>query len=116
MWPSGVSNKQAASSTQWTGFALSLKPGSAECSPETRWAMTEFRWTMTLSEFSKQADRLYDVCIVGSGAAGSVVASHCAAQGLDVLILERVDHPHRRTFDENMEDSEPAYARAANGC
>lgn len=71
---------------------------------------------MTLSEFSEPADRLYDVCIVGSGASGSVVASHCAAQGLDVLILERGDHPRGRTFDEIMEASEPAYARDAKGC
>ena len=63
-----------------------------------------------------QEDRLYDVCIIGSGAAGSVVALHCAAQGLEVLILERGGFPEGRTFDEIMEASEPAFARDAKGC
>ena len=62
------------------------------------------------------ADRVFDVCVVGSGASGSVVAWHCAAQGLDVLILERGDYTAGRTFDEIMESSEPAFARDAKGC
>lgn len=61
-------------------------------------------------------DRTYDVCIVGSGAAGSVVAWYCASQGLDVLILERGEFPQGRTFDQIMEASEPAFARDAKGC
>ena len=62
------------------------------------------------------ADRLFDVCIVGSGAAGSVVAWHCAVQGLEVLILERGDYTLGRTFDQIMESSEPAFVRDAKGC
>lgn len=61
-------------------------------------------------------DRLYDVCIIGSGAAGSVVAWHCVREGLDVVVLERGDHVGERTFDEIMEGSEPAFARDAKGC
>jgi choline dehydrogenase-like flavoprotein len=32
--------------------------------------------------------REYDLCVVGSGAGGSVIAQHAAATGLDVLVLE----------------------------
>lgn len=60
--------------------------------------------------------RTFDVCVVGSGASGAVVAWHCAAQGLDVVVLERGGHPGDRTFDEIMQSSEPAFARDAKGC
>jgi choline dehydrogenase-like flavoprotein len=33
-------------------------------------------------------ERVYDLCIVGSGAGGSVIAHHAAKAGLDVLVLE----------------------------
>lgn len=71
---------------------------------------------MASTSLGPPEDRLFDVCIVGSGAAGSVVAHHCAALGLEVLILERGDFPDSRTFDEIMEASEPAFARDAKGC
>lgn len=69
-----------------------------------------------LTNPSLPEDRIFDVCIMGSGAAGSVVAAHCAELGLDVLILERGEFPKDRTFDEIMEASEPAFARDAKGC
>jgi choline dehydrogenase-like flavoprotein len=33
-------------------------------------------------------ERVYDLCVVGSGAGGSVIAHHAAMAGLDVLVLE----------------------------
>lgn len=70
---------------------------------------------MTMRDL-EPTDRTYDVCIIGSGAAGAVVAWHCASQGLDVLVLERGDHIAGRSFDDVMLTSEPAFARDAKGC
>ena len=42
-----------------------------------------------------------DVCIVGSGAGGAIVAYELAAHGLDVLVLERGRYVEPRTFDDN---------------
>jgi len=61
-------------------------------------------------------DRVFDVCVIGSGAAGAITAAACAAAGLDVAVLERGPHPGAASFDELVELSEPAYARDAKGC
>lgn len=42
-----------------------------------------------------------DVCIVGSGAAGAVLAYRLAEQGRDVLVLERGDYVEPRDFTED---------------
>jgi choline dehydrogenase-like flavoprotein len=42
-----------------------------------------------------------DVCIVGSGAGGAIVAYELAEHGLDVLVLERGRYVEPRTFDDN---------------
>jgi choline dehydrogenase-like flavoprotein len=41
-------------------------------------------------ELRKAAERkMYDVCVIGSGAAGGVVAHRCVEEGLSVLVLEQ---------------------------
>jgi choline dehydrogenase-like flavoprotein len=45
-----------------------------------------------------------DVCIVGSGAAGSILAHELAARGFEVLILERGRYVEPRDFNEDEVD------------
>ena len=54
-------------------------------------------------------DRETDVCIVGSGIAGAIVAQHCVQSGRSVLMVEaggRVDGRHRilRLFESTIRD------------
>jgi len=42
-----------------------------------------------------------DVCIVGTGAGGSILAYELARQGCEVLLLERGDYVQPREFNEN---------------
>jgi choline dehydrogenase-like flavoprotein len=42
-----------------------------------------------------------DVCIVGSGAGGAIVAYELAQHGLEVLVLERGRYVEPRSFDDN---------------
>ena len=42
-----------------------------------------------------------DVCIVGSGAGGAILAYELAHHGLEVLVLERGRYVEPRTFDDN---------------
>ena len=42
-----------------------------------------------------------DVCIVGSGAGGAILAYELAQHGLEVLVLERGRYVEPRTFDDN---------------
>jgi len=65
----------------------------------------------------EQVAREYDVCIIGSGAAGSIAARELVEAGFEVLVLEQ--GPFVRdgmTYDEVLRLSEPAYGRMANGC
>jgi choline dehydrogenase-like flavoprotein len=65
----------------------------------------------------EQVEREYDVCIVGSGAAGSVAARELVAAGLEVLVLEQGPYVDVRvSYDDILRGSEPAYGRMANGC
>src|SRR6185436_14087271 len=62
-------------------------------------------------------ERTYDVCIVGSGAAGSIAASAFVAAGLDVVMLEQGAYvTTSTTYEDVVRSSEAAYARQANGC
>lgn len=61
-------------------------------------------------------DRLWDVCVIGSGAAGSVVAAALCRGGLDVLVLERGAYVDDTTsYDDLLGAAEPAWVRQDNG-
>ncbi|MEI8255867.1 MAG: FAD-dependent oxidoreductase, partial [Deltaproteobacteria bacterium] len=58
------------------------------------------------------AGRVYDVCVIGSGAAGSVAARELVAAGLDVVMLEQGPFVTERTsFADLVKEAEPAYVR-----
>lgn len=70
--------------------------------------------TETLENAAKNA---YDVCVVGSGASGAVLAARCVAAGLSVVVIERGRLlSESDTLDDLLENSEMAYARDAKGC
>ena len=56
---------------------------------------------LTVDVPSSDAPLHADVCIVGSGAGGAIVAHELAEHGLDVLILERGKYVDPSTFDDN---------------
>ena len=61
--------------------------------------------------------RMYDVCVIGSGAAGSIAAMEFVAAGLEVVMLEQGGYVGPETsYEEIIRESEMAYARQANGC
>ncbi len=49
---------------------------------------------------STSADTKYDVAIIGSGLAGTTLASILARQGLSVIVFEAKEHP----FDRRIHD------------
>ena len=50
-------------------------------------------------DVTADVDRTADVCIIGSGAGGGVLAARLVAAGLDVVMLEAGGHYTRRDFD-----------------
>jgi choline dehydrogenase-like flavoprotein len=68
-------------------------PPSAEQAPKT----------ITVAEVSGETATLScDVCVVGSGAGGGVIAAECAKAGKDVLVLEMGGYRNEADFD-NLE-------------
>jgi choline dehydrogenase-like flavoprotein len=60
--------------------------------------------------------RVYDVCIVGSGASGAVAAYELVRSGLSVVMLEQGPFVSARTsYSEIVRLSEPAYVRVVSG-
>ncbi|MCP4873627.1 MAG: GMC family oxidoreductase [Proteobacteria bacterium] len=51
------------------------------------------------ADLTADYERSCDVCIVGSGAGGAVLAARLCAAGLDVVMLEEGGHYTRRDFD-----------------
>lgn len=56
-----------------------------------------------------------DVCIVGGGAAGAVVAAKLAGEGLTVHLVEQGRQVKNTNMDDIISASEPALARLENG-
>lgn len=56
---------------------------------------------LTVDRPESDAPLRADVCIVGSGAGGAIVAYELAEHGLDVLVLERGSYVDPSTFDDN---------------
>ncbi|MCP3774492.1 GMC family oxidoreductase [Paenibacillus sp. MZ04-78.2] len=61
-------------------------------------------------------NRHFDVCVIGSGASGSVITKCLADKGWDVVIVEQGDLIEPGTnIDSVMSGAEKAYAREADG-
>jgi choline dehydrogenase-like flavoprotein len=57
--------------------------------------------TITVAEVGGESATLTaDVCVVGSGAGGSVIAAQCAAAGKDVLVLEMGQYNNEADFKQ----------------
>ncbi|XVN44361.1 MAG: GMC family oxidoreductase [Rickettsia hoogstraalii] len=64
----------------------------------------------------EEIKRVYDFCIIGSGASGAIAADKLVKNGFSVLMLER--GPYIKTgvsYDEILRSAELAYARMENG-
>jgi choline dehydrogenase-like flavoprotein len=61
-------------------------------------------------------DPTYDVCVVGSGAAGATVAWLCARAGLSVVVVEQGGHVSDGiSYDDVLASAELAWVRQENG-
>lgn len=59
-------------------------------------------------------EREYDICIIGSGAGGSVVAAKMSEQGFSVLVIEEGPYVTQGDFDQNANKLVPMmYSRSA---
>lgn len=64
-------------------------------------------------ELTANLDEACDVCIVGSGAGGAVLAARLAARGLDVVMLEEGRHFTRDDFTLDEADAYPTLYQGA---
>lgn len=63
-----------------------------------------------------EVDEIYDFCIIGSGASGTMAALELIQEGFKVLVLEKGPNvTNNLTYDDILLASEPAYARMENG-
>ncbi len=60
------------------------------------------------TDLTADVDWTCDVCIVGSGAGGAVLAAGLAAKGLDVIVVEEGHHFTRKDFTLQESDALPA--------
>jgi choline dehydrogenase-like flavoprotein len=62
-------------------------------------------------------ERLFDACVIGSGAAGAVAAHALVEAGLDVVMLEQGPFVNERmSYADVVKESELAYVRTFSGC
>ncbi len=72
------------------------------------------RWGAPPTE--AELDRVYDVCVVGSGASGSLTAWLLTRAGLSVAIIEQGGHVTEDvSYDDLLAEAEAAWVRQENG-
>ncbi len=65
-------------------------------------------WMPTVdSAYNRDLDLEADVCVIGSGAGGAVLASELAEAGLSVVILEKGGYHTRKAFNQQERDMMP---------
>lgn len=85
---------EAGANPNWEAVGY---PGPASPPP----GATEAPKTISVEEVSGPSATLSaDVCVVGSGAGGAVVAARCAAAGRDVLVLEAGGYRNEQDFKQ----------------
>lgn len=63
---------------------------------------------LSAADITAPLERRCDVCIIGSGAGGSVMAAELVARGLDVVMIEEGSHYHASDFTLQEKDAIPA--------
>src|SRR3970040_2959397 len=58
----------------------------------------------TASDVSAEIRKKADVCVIGSGAGGGVMAKELSKKGLKVILLEMEGYNTRRVFHQNTRD------------
>jgi choline dehydrogenase-like flavoprotein len=85
---------EAGSNPNWEAIGY---PGPVSPAPDAATAPK----TIAIEEVSGETATLHaDVCIVGSGAGGAVLAARCAAAGKDVLVLEAGGYRNEQDFKQ----------------
>lgn len=85
---------EAGSNPNWEAIGY---PGPISAAPDAAAAPK----TIAIEEVSGEAEMLHaDVCIVGSGAGGAVLAARCAAAGKDVVVLEAGGYRNEEDFKQ----------------
>jgi choline dehydrogenase-like flavoprotein len=85
---------EAGSNPNWEAIGY---PGPASPPPDAAAAPK----TISVAEVSGETARLSaDVCVVGSGSGGAVIAARCAAAGRDVLVLEAGGYRNEADFKQ----------------
>lgn len=85
---------EAGSNPNWEAIGY---PGPISAAPDA----TAAPKTIAVEDVSGAATTLSaDVCIIGSGAGGAVIAARCAAAGKDVLVLEAGGYRNEQDFKQ----------------